>query len=63
MILFQLLIRNFSLIDKGLYYFRVKKCMLDIPSLVTTIYSISQYSVDYSLSVRGCSWYQIKVIL
>ncbi len=65
MILLQLLKINFSLIDKGFYYFGVIKCMLDIPSLLITsyfmTYSYSTCSYIAHINVRDCSWYQTKV--
>ena len=74
MILLESLKKNFSLIDKGLYYFRVKDCVLDTPSLATTIFACKRnyltivrdfsYYKNYAsnhINVRGCSSYQAKV--
>ena len=67
MILLQSLKKNFNLTDKGFYYFRVRKCMLDIPSLTITISAIRdrELLVDSLLThigVRDCSWCQIKLL-
>ena len=66
MILLQSLKKNFNLTDKGFYYFRVRKCMLDIPSLTITISAINRELLEDSLlthiNVRDCSWCQIKVL-
>ena len=75
MILFQSLKNNFNLTDKGFYYFRVTECVLDIPSLITTIFAFRKNNVNTvndlficsnfilltHKCVRGCSWCQIKV--
>ena len=64
MILLQSLKKNFNLTDKGFYYFRVRKCMLDIPSLTITSWSlITFYQILLThINVRDCSWCQIKVL-
>ena len=65
MILFQSLKNNFNLTDKGFYYFRVKKCMLDIPSLIITILPVKIILLTMLLThinVRDCTWCQIKVV-
>lgn len=64
MISLQPLKKNFSLIGKGFYYFRVIKCVLDIPSPKTTSLDYVSYvivSVN-STVVKLCSLYQAKVL-
>lgn len=66
MILFQSLKKNFSLTDERFYYFHVIKCMLDIPSLIITIWSARKILVMATtlthINVRDCTWCQIKVV-
>jgi hypothetical protein len=67
MILLHILKKNFSLIGKG-FYFKVVKCMLDIPSPITTsslcpLILLQFWRIDGAYHIKDvsfCSLYQTK---
>jgi hypothetical protein len=63
MILLLVLKKNFSLIGKGFYYFRIVNYMLDISSPKSSSYLCLSYIAHISATcVKLCSLYQTKVL-